>query len=153
FAAPVVSPIEFVPQFLAAGDLNKDGKLDLAAYNSDGTMSFLLNTGVGAFPTRTRYVVSPYFGDLSSFWVTNFDGDGNPDVVLGAGQPAAITPAAGSLRVTVMLGRGDGTFEGAPVYATARDAQQSAVGDFNGDGRPDIAVVGNPGNGPPLVQV
>jgi hypothetical protein len=70
--------------------------------------------------------------------VGDFDGDGVPDVV-------EITPRAGERSglhsLTVLLGRGDGTF--LPVVSgnsIGRDPRALVVGDFNGDGKLDVIV-------------
>jgi uncharacterized protein (TIGR03437 family) len=70
--------------------------------------------------------------------VGDFNGDGKADLAI-AGYYSG--------NVSVLLGKGDGTF-GAPVpYSTASDSQSVAVGDFNGDGKPDLAVTTTAGVG------
>jgi len=39
-----------------------------------------------------------------------------------------------------MLGKGDGTFKSPVFYPAGRVDQAMAVGDFNGDGKPDLVV-------------
>ncbi|HXC16048.1 MAG TPA: VCBS repeat-containing protein [Holophagaceae bacterium] len=72
---------------LAIGDLNGDGKLDIAVANSGvpgspGSISVLLNTGSGAFGTATLY------GGLqgpTSVAIADIDGDGKNDIVSADG--------------------------------------------------------------------
>ncbi len=45
-----------------------------------------------------------------------------------------------------LLGNGDGTFQAAANYATGSDPISVGVGDFNGDGKPDLAVANYGGN-------
>jgi hypothetical protein len=59
------------------------------------------------------------------------NGDGKLDVVV------ADTP---SLDISVLLGNGDGTFQQQMFFAVADNTATFAIGDFNGDGRPDIAA-------------
>src|SRR5437899_152101 len=46
----------------------------------------------------------------------------------------------GSTAVSVLPGNGDGTFQTAALYGVGLNPQSVAVGDFNGDGKPDLAV-------------
>src|SRR5205814_7764789 len=77
--------------------------------------------------------------------VGDFDGDGVRDLVV-----------AGSGTVSVLLGKGDGTFQAAmnfPVGGCCSYPFSVAEGDFNGDGVPDLAADSSsgvavlPGNG------
>jgi len=66
--------------------------------------------------------------------VGDFNGDGIPDL--------AVANVTGSVGVTILLGNGDGTFRAASaIQATGSQPASIAVGDFNGDGIPDLAVV------------
>jgi hypothetical protein len=63
----------------------------------------------------------------------DFNGDGRPDLAVVASNVVG--------EVYVFLGNGDGTFAPAVAYSTGGQYPQSvAVGDFNGDGKPDLAV-------------
>ncbi len=133
------------PLFLTPGDFNKDGKIDLAALNADGTVTILLNAGDGSFPNQSRYVVGT---PLSSgayglgMFAVDFNDDGNLDLVFGTGHPDALYPDP--MFVTVLLGKGDGTFQGAaPVYPVGYGALAMATADFNGDGRGDLVAAAN----------
>ena len=46
--------------------------------------------------------------------------------------------------VSILLGNGDGTFAAQVGYATGNSPVALAVADFNGDGKPDLAVVNSP---------
>ena len=65
--------------------------------------------------------------------VGDFNGDGKPDL-------AVANFVSGN--VSVLLGRGDGTFQTAVNFGIGSGSQPQfvAVGDFNGDGKPDLAV-------------
>ena len=74
--------------------------------------------------------------------VADFNGDGKPDL-------AVVNAGNGDLdggNVSILLGNGDGTFQPANNIAAGKSPVSIAVGDFNGDDRPDLAV-GNTGDG------
>jgi hypothetical protein len=65
--------------------------------------------------------------------VGDFNGDGLMDVVTGNSAPADT--------VSVLLGKGDGTFAAHVDYAVGGPPQSVVVGDFNGDGKLDIIAL------------
>ena len=122
--------------YIAAGDFNKDGKLDLAVIGNIG-LQIALGNGDGTFRGSLGLPgLSPPIGPVA---VADLNGDGNPDLVI----PAVNTNSAVSLQpgnISVMLGRGDGTFAAAVTYPAGKMATGVAIGDLNGDGKPDLAV-------------
>ena len=87
------------PGFMAVGDFNGDGKLDLAV-TAVGGVSVLLGKGNGTFQPAQNYAVGG--GSLA---VGDFNGDGKLDL--------AVTDSSG---VSILLGNGDGTFRAARSY-------------------------------------
>jgi hypothetical protein len=88
-------------------------------------------------------------GDANAVAIADLNGDGKLDVVVANGCTAAWYGCiSGQGVVGVMLGNGDGTFQTATTYAPSifEDTYASpitiAVGDVNGDHRPDI-IAGN----------
>src|SRR5207245_2632375 len=67
--------------------------------------------------------------------VSDFNGDGRLDLAV-ANVSSYDVPGT----VSVLLGNGDGSFQPVQSFAAGSDARAVAVGDFNGDGRPDLAV-------------
>jgi hypothetical protein len=73
----------------------------------------------------------------------DFNRDGKLDLAIAepcGTDPFCISPpAAGS--IAILLGNGDGTFTAVPSVAAGQFPAWLAVGDFNGDGKPDLAVI------------
>jgi outer membrane protein assembly factor BamB len=132
------------PRAAVAADLDGDGDLDLAVANAvSGTMSFLRNDGAGGYTLHQTLAVG---AGPDSIAAADFNRDGRVDLALNA--PSA-TPTRG---VSILLAKPApeprGEFENAVVVAVGSTPDALAVGDFNRDGIPDLAVcdkVSSPG--------
>ena len=112
-------------------DLNSDGKLDIVAetsFSSTQNVSVLLGNGNGTFQTRVDYAFSG-LAQPNSILASDFNNDTKPDIVVVNGSGA-----------TVFLGNGDGTLNTPASYGSSDFATSVAVGDFNADGKIDLAV-------------
>jgi hypothetical protein len=113
------------PRSLAVGDFTGDGVPDVVTAGQ--TVEVLRGIGNGTFaPPVSNSAASPYLYAVAE---ADFNGDGKLDVVVG-------DSATGSAEV--LLGRGDGTLSLASQHAVG--SSLVVVGDFNADGRPDVAT-------------
>jgi len=140
FQPAMTSGAGSTPTSVAVGDFNGDGKLDLVVVNSLG-VSMLLGKGDGTFQAAVNCGVG------SSVAVGDFNGDGKLDLVVG--DFIATNPDIG-----LLLGNGDGTFQ-TPLHNVIGISPSSiAVGDFDGDGKLDVALAGRGcKTGCPILQV
>jgi hypothetical protein len=133
-------PAGGAPQRIAAADLDGDRNLDLILPITTGNaVAILFGDGEGRFAAPRLF---PVVGGPFMAVVADFNADGRPDLVVG-------TQTAGSRRVALLLDNGSRMFS-APAYFGSFESTPTAlgVGDFNRDGKLDLAAGGGT-NDPP----
>lgn len=121
---------------LAVGvvDFNRDGWPDLVSAGGSSPVAVLLGTGDGAFGEVSGSTTCGQggFGGHSSLKAADLNADGMLDVAV---------PDLFSRRLSILLGYGDGTFAPSICTATVGLPHDVVIGDFDADGRPDVAIV------------
>jgi FG-GAP-like repeat len=164
-AIPITVDVGRGARALTINDFNNDGVPDIAVLKNATaialntfSISVLINqtipgpdnkrTGTGFFtvlggtqlkcPSSINLVpitCTPH--DLKS---ADFNGDGFSDLVISTSSIAAGDNSATAGLVTAFAGRGDGTFDFATQVLVGLSPHEMAVGDFTGDGSPDVAL-------------
>src|SRR5262245_13311244 len=144
FLPPVSYPVGQYTSVPVVAELNGDGHGDVAVtLYYEGKVAVLLGNGDGTLQAPVTFSTGPYPVGLR---VADLNLDGKPDLVTANfGDYEGTT-------VSVLLGNGDGTFQSQKQFATGLGPYQVAVGDLNGDAKPDLAVT-NLADGPSTASV
>jgi hypothetical protein len=128
-----------LPTDVAVADLNGDGIPDLVTANETNQVNVFLGNGDGTFQAPVAYAAGAW---PVSVTVADLTGNGTLDLVV-----ADAAPLGGTAGVSILMGNGDGTFQAPVVYRVTGFPQYVEVGDFNGDGIPDLVSLNLEGAG------
>jgi RHS repeat-associated protein len=166
FNAPIDGPVRFVGG-TASAVLNDVARVKLADFNGDGRTDILTIDGTtgnapvsiylanpdGTFPAQPSFR-GPWVAsgtpdvDASRVVLADFDGDGKADILY-------VPPSTGGVRLNVFLSTGSGFGPAilGPWFGYAASVSSLArlkLGDFDGDGRTEIAIVNGSGQSLPI---
>lgn len=129
---------------ITLGDFNRDGRIDFVTKPSDtnNMIAVFLGNGDGTFQDPQSYFAGVYPGTIV---VGDFNRDGYPDLAAPKNFMSNTCILAGNcdIGVSLLFGNGDGTFQTLYKYAELGGPYSLAVGDFNRDGKPDLAEAYN----------
>jgi hypothetical protein len=122
---PQVISVGFGPDIVKTADLRNNGRLDLITGNNFAAdVSVRLNNGNGTFGPEHHYPVGP---GPQGMVIADVNHDGIPDIITGNFGRVEDS-------LSVLIGRGDGTFRPARDYAAGQSINDVAVGDLTGNG-------------------
>ena len=153
FAAKVDFATGANPMSVAIGDLDGDGKPDLAVANSGATtVSVYHNTATSGSIDAASFAAKVDFTTGTSAYsvgIGDLDGDGKPDLVVSNSNDNTVsvlhnTSTSGSIV--------SGSFAAKVDFATGAFPNSVAIGDLDGDGKPDLVLTNVNANSVSVLQ-
>jgi hypothetical protein len=146
FGSAITSQVGGGLTSLAAGEFNGDARTDLVV-GATGSLSVLLSNGDGTFTVKTTvpffflYAGMQFPVAVRSVAVSDLQIDAKQDVVALTDTSLSSLLNSATSPVSVLMGNGDGTFA-TPVGVNtgATSVASIVVGDFTGDGKPDLVT-------------
>src|SRR5262249_34687395 len=108
-----------------------------ANHTSDGTIAVLPGNGDGTFQGPALFATSPGGTGIVSAGSADFNSDGVPDLFLTEERD----PNSSQIGTNLFLGIPGGSFQ-PPIFVAsgAQEPLYTVSGDFNGDGKADLAM-------------
>jgi len=147
FGAPVTFTVGNVPNSVAVLDLDGDGKPDIAVANrTDSTLGVLRNTSTPGTITTNSFAPMVAFAtgaNPQNVAIADIDGDGKPDLASADANYNGTTPSLSVLRN--LSTPGNLAFATHVDFTGPEDPFPIAIGDIDGDGKPDVVIGSQPG--------
>ncbi|MHB1937326.1 MAG: FG-GAP-like repeat-containing protein [Acidobacteriaceae bacterium] len=136
YRAPITYAIPNYSTPVLLGDFNEDGKLDLVVENCPSSncsgYSIYFGNGDGTFQAPVKHTVS---GSLMTMGAADVNHDNKTDLLV-----LTTTDGGNSSDLQVLFANGDGTFSNGPTTHFSYGATVLLTGDFDGDGKADVAL-------------
>ena len=121
---------------LVGGDVNRDGTTDLLVIEEAKKQVVVMETILGTGIVPPRIAPLPLRAAYQQLFVADVNGDGKLDVLATSGATAPLST------VDLFFGNGDGTFGAQQAVDLGILYRRAAVTDVDGDGRPDLVLMG-----------
>jgi hypothetical protein len=131
-------PVGEKPRGLALADFNGDGKIDIVTGNQNSNTITVLLSEAGHFKATTASPIKVGSAPRTPV-CADFNGDGKIDIVV---------PNSEGGNLTVLIGDGNGGFSLSPASPVRTNGKPvaMAMADFDGNGKPDLAIANNAGS-------
>jgi len=135
YQAPVfyAPPYQGNPSAVALGDFNGDGKVDVAEVEDTHDYYIFLNSGNGKLAPSWNFATQSTSRN-DAIATADFNHDGKLDLVI-------VSVIPGQTQLEILPGKGDGTFSAPVVFDANAKGGSLLVGDFDADGKADVAIV------------
>ena len=121
------------PSAAKIGDLDGDGRNDIAVVNLQGSLQLFFNNGAGSFERVSLNGLWPSTASTLGVDIGDLNGDGRNDIAV------AFTTQTGS--VSVLLNQGNRSFAAPVNYNLCNSSRGVAIGDLDQDGDNDLADI------------